>query len=328
MPPALLELPVPRDFILARDACSYGYFLLEPNLWDPATRSLRRTLSLPAGAATFIIDQPPAKPARGGLRASRGRPLIARADRSLSTADRAAASAQIARMLRLDEDHAHVREFHCLDPRWKASGRARLFRSPSLFEDVIKTVTSCNVTWPGTVGMNRRLCAVYGEPSPSGHRAFPTPRVLARLRPASLRSRCKVGYRDARIVALARLFARNAPAVADLESPALADDRLLERLLELPGVGPYAAHNILQLLGRYAHLPLDTESVRHGRTILGFKGPSRAIMRRVERHFAPFGPHRFRAYWFEMWAFYEAKRGPSHTWERERVGSSFTASQF
>lgn len=26
----------------------------------------------------------------------------------------------------------------------------------------------------------------------------------------------------------------------------------------------------MQLLGRYARLPLDTESVRHGRTMLGF----------------------------------------------------------
>ena len=33
-------------------------------------------------------------------------------------------------------------------------------------------------------------------------------------------------------------------------------------LLALPGIGPYAAANIMQLLGRYADIPHDTESIR------------------------------------------------------------------
>ena len=75
-------------------------------------------------------------------------------------------------------------------------------RSPTFFEDVIKTVTSCNVTWPSTVVMNIRLCEVVGRGG-----AFPTPRRLARTRPATLRARCRVGYRDQRIIELSRMFA-------------------------------------------------------------------------------------------------------------------------
>ena len=56
-----------------------------------------------------------------------------------------------------------------------------------------------------------------------------------------------------------------------------------------------------------------------------FEVPSNLIMKRVGAHFAPFGKHAFRSYWFELWAFYESKRGPSHTWERETTGKSFTA---
>jgi 3-methyladenine DNA glycosylase/8-oxoguanine DNA glycosylase len=230
-------------------------------------------------------------------------------------------------MLRLDEDHRHAAQFHKADPRWKARGYARLFRSPSFFEDLIKTVTSCNVAWPNTVNMNRRLCEVLGEASPSGFRAFPTAKKLARTRPQTLRARCRVGYRDARLVELARLCASGRIDPAFFENPATPDAAVRAALLELPGIGPYAAHNLMQLLGRYAHLPLDTESVRHGRTVLGFSGSSRAVMRRVEAHFAPFGPQRFRSYWFEIWAYYESKRGPAHTWAKHLVGSSFTASQ-
>ena len=97
--------------------------------------------------------------------------------------------------------------------------------------------------------------------------------------------------------------------------------------MELPGIGPYAASNILQLLGRYGHLPLDTESVRHGKTLLGFKGSSKAIMKKVNTHFAPFKEQAFRSYWFEMWTFYEAKRGEATTWDREKTASTFTAAK-
>ena len=83
----------------------------------------------------------------------------------------------------------------------------------------------------------------------------------------------------------------------------------------------------MQLLGRYHRLPLDSESVRHGKTVLGWKGNERQIMKRMHKHFAPFGAHAFRSYWFELWEFYEAKRGMSWTWEKEVVGASFTAAQ-
>lgn len=302
-------IPVPRDFVLRRDACSYGYFVLEPNLWVPATRTLHRVLDLAGGPARLAVTHD-----------RRGESLRVMADRAITRAERAEVMRAVARMLRLDEDHTHVQAFHEADPRWKRAGRARLFRSPTLFEDVIKTVTSCNVTWPSTVIMNRKLCAVVGRGG-----AFPTPARLARVRVQTLRARCGVGYRDARIVEMARLFASGELEQEWFEDPARSDDEIRERLLELPGIGPYAAANILQLLGRYGHIPLDTESVRHGRAVLGMKGPSARVMKRVRAHFEPFGPHKFRSYWFELWTHYERKAGPSWTWQRDRVSSTFTA---
>lgn len=202
-------------------------------------------------------------------------------------------------------------------------------RSPTFFEDVIKTVTSCNVTWPSTVNMNRRLCDAFGERSTSGSPAFPTPDRLASAKPAALRARCGVGYRDARIVELAKRFARpNKPGGIDprwFEDPTATDEEIHEALLELPGIGPYAAANIMQLLGRYARLPLDTESVRHGKAVLGMSGTDRHIMKAMSSHFEPFGEHAFRSYWFELWTFYERKQGPAWTWVREQTAKAFTA---
>lgn len=315
--PTRLTIKVPDDYDLRRDVCSYGYFLLHPNNWTPSTRTFSRVFDLAGGPAAGQIQQPGA-----GDGPRPGEPLVVRTDRTLARADKAELERQITRMLRLDEDAAHVAAFHKVDSRWKKSGRARLFRSPTFFEDVLKTVSSCNVTWPGTVQMNRRLCEVCGAGG-----GFPSAAILAKKRPALLRARCRVGYRDARMVELAKLVARGGVKAEWFEDPTTPDDDVHDALLELPGVGPYAAANIMQLLGRYGRLPLDTESVRHGKSILGFEGSSAQIMKRVYEHFAPFGANAFRSYWFELWVFYEAKAGLAWTWERDSTGKVFTAAQ-
>jgi len=356
-----LRIRVPDDFVLARDACSYGYFLLAPNHWDPATGALTRVFDLEEGPARIHITQqgwnpdfhphPPVGPSaskganlnpqkpRGPNKSKgaklpprepqganpqetptipwpgRGQPLTARADRALSRPEQSQARRQIARMLRLDESAADIADFHRVDPRWRPSGRGRLFRSPTLFEDIVKTVTSCNVQWRGTIAMNERLCRVVGRRG-----AFPTARKMSRTRPTTLRARCGVGYRDKRLVELAKLFTQNPNRRPDvdpdwLEDPANPTEDIRRLLLDLPGIGPYAAANILQLLGRYDSVPLDTESVRHGKDVLGFTGTDAQIMKNVDAHFAPFGDHTFRSYWFELWVHYEARRGWAHTWK-------------
>lgn len=313
-----LTLPAPDDYDLARDVCSYGYFVLAPHRWSVGDQTLTTTLDLSAGreylASTCVIGETPS----GKIRA--------RFDTPLTRPQQAAARAQLRRMLRLDEPPEAIAAFHRADPRWKKSGRGRLFRSPTLFEDVCKTVTSCNVAWPSTVKMNTRLCAVLGRRSASGDRAFPTAAKVARTRAGTLRARCGVGYRDQRLIDLASRFASGDIDEAWLADPAAADGDVFAFLKSLPGIGPYAAGNIMQLLGRYSRLALDTESVRHGKAVLGYTGSDAAILKHLAAHYEPFGAHKFRSYWFELWAYYESKRGPAHLWSRETI-PTFTAAQ-
>jgi len=313
-----LTITPPADYDLARDACSYGYFRLWPNRWDAETQTFHRVLDLEEGPARVAISQ--SKP---------GGPLRIVADRRLSRPEQGEAKRGISRMLRLDESAEVIGAFHAVDGRWKGSGHGRLMRSPTLFEDIVKTVTSCNVQWSSTIFMNRRLCEVLGTPVASKRRddplpthTFPDAPRLARTKASTLRRRCRLGYRDQRLVDLARLFAprgKRPPEIDEawLEDPATPADELHATLLSLPGIGPYAAANIMQLLGRYERLPLDSEAVRHGRTVLGFDGTDAQVMRQVERHFAPFGEHTFRSYWFELWTHYERKAGPACSWASE-----------
>lgn len=300
-----LKLAAPADYDFSRDVCSYGYFLLAPNHWDPAGKTLTRPLDLEGGVAVVRLGQ-----------AEPGGPVTGEADRRLSRGEQAEAKRQITRMLRLDDES--MAEFHRADPRWKKSGRGRLFRSPTFFEDLIKTVTSCNVTWPSTIVMNRRLCEVVNP-------AFPSARQMARRRPETLRARCRVGYRDKRMVELGKLVAGGEADPAWFEDRSNPDESVYKALLALPGIGPYAAANVMQLLGRYSRVAIDTESVRHGRVVLGMTGTPKQIEKQVAAHFEPFGEHRFRSYWFELWEFYERKHGPAWTWERDSTGRMFTA---
>ena len=48
-----------------------------------------------------------------------------------------------------------------------------------------------------------------------------------------------------------------------LEDRTISDEALLKRLTCLPGLGPFSAANMLQLLGRYAAIACDSETIRH-----------------------------------------------------------------
>jgi len=223
-----LSIKAPPDYVFRRDACSYGYFLLMPNVWSPAAQTLTRPLHLEGGIATFVISQ----------KAGKGGDVLARCDRALARAESNEAKRRIRRMLNLDDNG--IRAFHKVDPRWKRSGRGRLFRSPTLFEDIIKTVTSCNVAWTSTIRMNERFCEVINP-------AFPTDRQLARRTPGTLRARCGVGYRDVRMVELAKLNVRGVIDEQWYENPRTSDEDVFAALIELPGIGPYTAAAIMAI---------------------------------------------------------------------------------
>ena len=72
-----LTLKTPADYNLARDVCSYGYFLLAPNHWDVNTQTLITTLHLQGGPASCRLSQDASRPS------AEASPVRARFDRSL-----------------------------------------------------------------------------------------------------------------------------------------------------------------------------------------------------------------------------------------------------
>ncbi len=304
---SVITVKVPRGFDLPRAVCSYGYFLLAPNRWEGAAKRLCCSLR---GDNDRLIHTV--------ISGRRRDVLNVACDRRVSRAEAAGLRRQVSRMLRLDED---FRLWYRVCPEARRAKFSRLFRSPTLFEDVVKTMTGCNVTWPNTMRMNALLCEHVGGGG------FPTPRQLAGVRPDWLKRHCKIGYRAKRIVLLARDVVKGKLDLDWFEDPGHTTDEVFGGLLEIYGIGEYAAGNLCQLLGRYDRLAIDTETYRHFRQAYGLATPDnpKKLHKRIEAHYAKYAPYQFLKYWFELWRAYEARVGDARTWDADRDGASFTA---
>ncbi len=207
-------------------------------------------------------------------------------------------------MLRLDQDLSAFYDQAREDPdlAWAATGAGRMIQSPTVFEDVIKTVCTTNCTWSATVRMVNALVSELGDPATGGSgpltNAFPTPDVMASAPEAFYRDVVRAGYRGAYLIELSR---RVASGEVDLEALAAAgpdersDDELEQQLLALPGVGPYAAAHIMMTIGRNSRLILDSWTRPTYAKALGRTKPvSDAAIR---RRFRPYGEQAGLAFW-------------------------------
>lgn len=306
--PTRLTIQVPPDFELFKAVCSYGHFLLAPNHWDRDKQVLHRPIkdTKQRNVRTRITQS------------SQGKPVAIYCDRQLARNDQQHLKTQVIRVLRIDED---VSPWYKLHAKAKRRGFGRLFRSPTLFEDMLKTITSCNVTWTGTLMMNRLMVEHIG------HGGFPTPEQVADFGEQRLKERCKVGYRAGRIAQLARSIVDGELDLSWFEHEERSSDETYEALLKLHGIGPYAAANINMLLGHYDRIAIDTETYRHFCLSQKITRPKDAkkLHRRIERYYDQWSPYQFVAYWFELWRDYESRFGPSHRWDREKDAKQFTA---
>ncbi|MCG8510499.1 MAG: hypothetical protein MI741_14840, partial [Rhodospirillales bacterium] len=119
---SILTLPLPTDFHLPTVVCSYGYYVLAPNKWDPEQATLDRPLLLDTGKR---IDT---------RTTQRGRSLRITCNAKLARSEQHEVKERITRMLRIDED---LRAWYASHREAKSKRWGRLFRSPTLFEDII-----------------------------------------------------------------------------------------------------------------------------------------------------------------------------------------------
>jgi N-glycosylase/DNA lyase len=279
---------------LWRTIASHGLVSLPPAEIDEGARTLRVTVPLNGGARTLGVS--------GGADGS------ARVDGTGTAAERDLALERVRHLLRLDADLSPFYAAVASDPElaWAASGAGRIFRSATVFEDVVKTICTTNCAWSGTVRMVGALVGELGERAPDAPpagpagRAFPSSAAMAAADDSFYRDVARTGYRGAYLRTLATSVASGELDLEQLGRATvdeLPDEELERTLLALPGVGPYAAAHIMMMLGRYSRLILDSWT----RPKYASLGTGRAVKdSTIVRRFRRYGPYAGLAFWLVL----------------------------
>jgi len=221
---------------------------------------------------------------------------------------RAGVAAVARHILRLDED---LRPFYAIargDPElaWACGGAGRMIRSPTVFEDVIKTLCTTNCSWALTRHMVGALVARLGTPAAGAPRTgwrgrtFPSPERMAEASTRFYRDVVHAGYRVPYLRAVARAVADGTVDLESLGRPGPAspsDDEVAERLGALPGIGPYAVAHIMLLIGRYSRPTLDSWTRP---TYARLRGRRRIADRAIHREFRRYGAYAGLAFWLHV----------------------------
>lgn len=281
---------------LRRVFLSHGIAELPPMRLDQKAWTFEITVPIAGvGARTLTISQ--ARPGHG---------LISVTGQSLTAQVGAAVMAQVRHVLSLDLDLTPFYAVAAEDPdlAWVLTGAGRMVRSPTVFEDVVKTICTTNTSWGGTTRMVNALVEHLGEKAPGAPadspygRAFPTPAAMAAVPAGFYKKVAGAGYRSPYLKTLATDVAKgrvDLEALASTLRDDLPDDEVAARLLALPGVGPYAAAHIMLMLGRYDRLILDSWTRPTYARLLGRKRP--VSDRTIERRFVRYGPYAGLAFW-------------------------------
>ncbi|HAF13150.1 MAG TPA: Fe-S cluster assembly protein HesB [Blastocatellia bacterium] len=284
-----ISIATPREFNFKRTVISHGWYELLPFKLNREKWVLLRTLDLQEG-----------KPVTVTITATK-RALRINPSRRLSQAAANKVVSDVRHMLRLDDD---MGEFYRLladdrDFSWiPTQGAGRMLRSPTVFEDLVKMICTTNCSWALTEKMVTGLVENLGRESNDGLRTFPTPEAMALMPVKFYVNEVRAGYRAAYLKELAdRVAAGNLDVEAWLKSPLPTAD-LIKAMRGVMGVGPYAAENLLKLLGRYDGLALD--SWTRARFFSIRNNGRKTTDKRIARYYSRFKEWRGLALWCDM----------------------------
>ncbi|MDQ2816713.1 MAG: hypothetical protein M3T49_00700 [Candidatus Eremiobacteraeota bacterium] len=308
-----LTASVAKPFSLFATVTSHGWYQTLPFCFDPGSGVLTRAESLGDGRILLLEMRESAS----ALRNRRDVVITVRGPGANDPKVACEMQRRSIEMLRLDED---LSGFYALckgRPELRAAlrlGAGRCMRSSSLWEDAVKTILGTNVLWRQAVIMINRL-AQLGEVCPAAPalRTWPSPVQVMRAGEEFLRDVVRAGYRAPYIIELARRQQAGDIDLDSLEARArqMSAVQLYDALIAIKGIGKSSAHFLMNLLGHYDHIAIDSATYAYATRAL-FRG-KRPTERQIRRRFAQFGKWQSLVYWFGRWsprlAWWEDERG-------------------
>lgn len=286
--PKEIFIDLPGHFVFETAVRGHGWYDLEPFRYNAETREL-----------AYVFHDIRSGNSAHGVISQEGKSLKIR----LSNAKLKAAKVErdVRHILRLDDGLDEFYETIADKPglTWvRPLGAGRLLRSPTVFEDMVKTMCTTNCSWSLTRKMTERLVDRLGTDAGNGFKTFPTAEAMASVDETFYRDEIKAGYRSPFFVELARKVVEgeiDPEAFLTLDIPT---DELRQQIKTIKGFGDYAADNLLKLLGRYDGLALD--SWLRARFYAKHNKEKKCPDKKIQRHYKRFGDWQGLAIWCDM----------------------------
>ena len=244
-------LDLPEHFSFKHTIKSHGWSDLLPFEIDEKTNSL---------CSVFSADGIE-KPISAIITENKNKLEIKIKQKNLSPAFEKKILRDVRHILRLDES---FEEFYALIKKEKRlawisnSNAGRLLRSPTVFEDLVKTICTTNCSWALTKKMVTNLVEKLGEKTEEGKSAFPTAAAMASVSADFYKKEIRAGYRSIYFLELAEKVASGKVKPESWLETDLPTKELKKEMKKIKGVGDYAAENLLKLVARYDGLALDS----------------------------------------------------------------------
>ncbi|MEK6283509.1 MAG: Fe-S cluster assembly protein HesB [Acidobacteriota bacterium] len=284
-----ISINTPRDFSFKRTVISHGWCGLLPFETDRDNWVLSRVLDLEGACPVTVQITAP----RRAVRIQPSRRLTQTAAKQVVR--------DVRHILRLDDDMGDFYGRMSTESEFKwipTQGAGRMLRSPTVFEDLVKMICTTNCSWALTQKMVTGLVENLGRESNDGRRTFPTPEAMALMPEKFYVNEVRAGYRAGYLKELADRVASGELDVEAWLDSSLSTLDLIKAMREVKGVGPYAAENVLKLIGRYDGLALDSwtrakfyEVRNNGR---------KATDKKIARYYSRFKEWRGLALWCDM----------------------------
>ena len=239
-----LTIKTPSDFDFSATLYSHGWYQLAPNKIEEGTGKLTRPYQLTNGRLVQLCII--GSKSRSILVEVKGQSIISSRDRNLIM--------QAVRQLfnlgqNLKPFYAQMSKTDGYE--WISEKKvARLLASPTVWEDLVKTLLTTNTSWSNTLKMSERLSAL--DPNA----IFPSAEQLAQFSEDDLGEKAGLGYRNQYLYQLVQRVVSgelNVESWRELSSP-----DLYKAIIGLQGFGDYAAGTVLRLLGHFDKLAIDS----------------------------------------------------------------------
>jgi len=257
-----LTFPARKPFNFLSVVNSHGWYQLAPFVFDENSNTLSSVLRL---SNARVIE----------LGLSDGKNGVTLETEKLNKTEQNEVTDKVNWMFGLDMDFSRFYAASRTEPklaRAQKQALGRVLRSPTLFEDVVKTILTTNTLWAATKNMTRKLVDEFGfalsggssssRPVDEAQNSFPTPESIAASNPDHIKEKIRVGYRALAIHDLAVRVASGKYDLESLKTSSLPTLGLRKELMTINGVGPYAAANLLMILGRHDFIPIDSYALK------------------------------------------------------------------